>query len=153
PPGGSRPPLRSPPGGTDKDTRHRSVQGVIPVKIALVAEHANPLPAHRGEPACPASLHACALSRQLAKRGHKITVYARRSDPNQPDGRTRMSRGVSVAYLDAGPARALDTHEQTEHTGAFGTALATTLDEDVPDLVHAVGWTSGLASLHAQAHS
>ena len=55
------------------------------MKIALVAEHANPLPAHRGEPSCPVGLHACALSRQLAKLGHKITVYARRSDPDQPE--------------------------------------------------------------------
>lgn len=123
------------------------------MKIALVAEHANPLPAHRGEPSCPVGLHACALSRQLAKLGHKITVYARRSDPDQPEGRTRMARGVSVTYLDAGPARTLATDEQAEHTGAFGTALASALAEDSPDLVHAVGWTSGLASLHAQAHS
>lgn len=123
------------------------------MKIAMVAEHANPLPAHRGEPACPASLHVCALSRQLAKRGHRVTVYVRRSDPDQPDGRTRMARGVSVAYLDAGPARPLSEDEHAEHTGAFGTALAAVLDEDVPDVLHAIGWTSGLAALHAQAHS
>ncbi|WP_435109634.1 glycosyltransferase [Nocardiopsis synnemataformans] len=123
------------------------------MKIAMVAEHANPLPAHRGEPACPASLHVCALSRQLAKRGHRVTVYARRSDPDQPDGRTRMARGVSVAYLDAGPARPLPAEEHAEHTGAFGSALASVLDEDHPDVLHAIGWTSGLAALHAQAHS
>ncbi|MEE2035986.1 glycosyltransferase [Nocardiopsis sp. CT-R113] len=123
------------------------------MKIAMIAEHANPLPAHRGEPACPASLHVCALSRQLAKLGHKVTVYSRRSDPAQPDGRTRMARGVSVSYLDAGPARPLSAEEHAEHTGAFGTALAAVLDEDAPDVLHAIGWTSGLATLHAQAHS
>ncbi|MFV2196241.1 glycosyltransferase [Nocardiopsis sp. LOL_012] len=123
------------------------------MKIAMVAEHANPLPAHRGEPSCPASLHACALSRQLAKRGHKVTVYSRRSDPEQPEGRTRMARGVSVVYLDAGPSRPLGRDEHTEHTGAFGSALADALDEDSPDLLHAVDWTSGLAALHARAHS
>ncbi|GAA0988450.1 MULTISPECIES: glycosyltransferase [Nocardiopsidaceae] len=123
------------------------------MKIAMIAEHANPLPAHRGEPACPASLHVCALSRQLAKLGHKVTVYARRSDPEQPEGRTRMARGVSVTYLDAGPASPLPADEHAEHTGAFGTALAAVLDEDAPDVLHAIGWTSGLAALHAQAHS
>lgn len=123
------------------------------MKIAMVAEHANPLPAHRGEPACPVSLHVCAVSRQLAKRGHKVTVYVRRSDPEQPEGRTRMARGVSVAHLDAGPARVLDETDHAEHTGAFGTALAAVLDEDTPDVLHAIGWTSGLATLHAQAHS
>lgn len=123
------------------------------MKISMIAEHTNPLPAHRGEAACPASLHVCALSRQLAKRGHRVTVYARRSDPEQPDGRTRMARGVSVAYLDAGPARPMGTDRQAEHTGAFGTALASALDEDAPDVLHAIGWTSGLAALHAQAHS
>ena len=123
------------------------------MKIAMVAEHANPLPAHRGEPACPASLHVCAVSRQLAKRGHKVTVYVRRSDPDQPEGRTRMARGVSVSHLDAGPAHVLDETDHAEHTGAFGTALAAVLDEDAPDVLHAIGWTSGLAALHAQAHS
>ncbi|MBR8740567.1 glycosyltransferase [Nocardiopsis sp. MG754419] len=123
------------------------------MKIAMVAEHANPLPAHRGEPACPSSLHVCAVSRQLAKRGHKVTVYVRRSDPEQPEGRTRMSRGVSVAYIDAGPAHVLKESDHAEHTGAFGTALASVLDEDTPDVLHAIGWTSGLAALHAQAHS
>lgn len=122
------------------------------MKIAMIAEHANPLPAHRGEPACPTSLHVCALSRQLAKRGHRVTVYARRSDPDQPEGRTRMARGVSVAYLDAGPARRLSADEHAEHTGAFGTALAAVLEEDAPDVLHAIGWTSGLAALHAQTH-
>src|SRR5699024_3365666 len=34
------------PGGTDKDTRHQRVQGVIPVKLDLVAEHAKHLPQH-----------------------------------------------------------------------------------------------------------
>lgn len=123
------------------------------MKIALIAEHANPLPAHRGEPACPESLHACALSRQLAKRGHRVAVYSRRSDPDQPTGRTRMSRGVSVTYLDAGPSRVLKASEQAQHTGEFGTALAGALDEDTPDVLHAVEWTSGLAALHARAHS
>ncbi|MDT0330737.1 glycosyltransferase [Nocardiopsis lambiniae] len=123
------------------------------MKIAIIAEHANPLPAHRGEPACPASLHLCALSRQLAKRGHKVAVYVRRSDPEQPEGRTRMARGVSVTHLDAGPARPLSEDEHAEHTGVFGTALAAVLDEDRPDVLHAIGWTSGLAALHAQAHS
>ncbi|NYH53475.1 glycosyltransferase involved in cell wall biosynthesis [Nocardiopsis arvandica] len=122
------------------------------MKIAMVAEHANPLPAHRGEPACPASLHACALSRQLAKRGHRVTVYVRRSDPDQPDGRTRMARGVSVIHLDAGPARPMPDDRHAEHTGAFGTALASALNEDAPDVLHAIGWTSGLAAMHAQAH-
>lgn len=123
------------------------------MKIAMVAEHANPLPAHRGEPACPVSLHVCAVSRQLAKRGHKVTVYVRRSHPDQPEGRTRMARGVSVIHLDAGPAGTLDEIEHAEHTGAFGTALAGVLDEETPDVLHAIGWTSGLAALHAQAHS
>lgn len=122
------------------------------MKIALIAEHANPLPAHRGEPTCTESLHVCSLSRQLARLGHKVTVYSRRSSDELPGSRSRMGRGVSVEYLEAGPRQPLRAGLFAEHTGAFGAALAAALREDAPDVLHAVGWTSGLAALYAREH-
>ncbi|TMZ42575.1 glycosyltransferase family 1 protein, partial [Klebsiella pneumoniae] len=42
------------------------------MKIALIAEHTNPLSAHKGEPTCGESVHISAISRHLAKRGHRV---------------------------------------------------------------------------------
>ncbi|MFC3999793.1 glycosyltransferase [Nocardiopsis sediminis] len=118
------------------------------MKIALVAEHATPLPAHKGEPTCGESVHIAAVSRQLARLGHRVTVYARRSGAGLPD-RSRMGRGVNVEYLAAGPERPLSESEHADHTGAFAAALSASVAEDTPDVLHAFGWTSGLAALSA----
>ncbi|RCV49627.1 glycosyltransferase [Marinitenerispora sediminis] len=118
------------------------------MKIALVSEHTRPLSAHRGEPTCGGSVHVSSLARQLARLGHRVTVYARRGDSALPD-RARMGRGVTVAHLAAGPPRTLTESESAEHTGAFATALAEALVDDAPEVVHAFGWTSGLAALSA----
>ncbi|GAB3438738.1 glycosyltransferase family 1 protein [Streptomonospora sediminis] len=122
------------------------------MKIAMVAEHANPLPAHRGEPTCGDSVHIAALSRQLAKLGHRVTVYARRHSPDVPE-RSRMGRGVTVEHLAAGPQRHLDEGSAADHTGAFAAALGERLGEDPPDVLHAFGWTSGLAAASAAQHA
>ncbi|CAM3620195.1 glycosyltransferase [Nocardiopsis rhodophaea] len=118
------------------------------MKIALVAEHTSPLPAHKGEPTCGESVHIASVSRHLAKLGHRVTVYSRKDAEDLP-GRSRMGRGVNVEYLTAGPHYTLGEHEVSEHTGTFASALATRLGEDTPDVIHAFGWTSGLAALSA----
>ena len=118
------------------------------MKIALIAEHTAPLAAHRGEPTCGDSVHVASLSRHLAKLGHRVAVYARKST-SDPVGRSRMGRGVHAEILAAGPDRPLGEHEEADHTGAFATALTGALKDDAPDVVHALGWTSGLAALSA----
>src|SRR5690606_27793340 len=118
------------------------------VKIALIAEHTTPLAAHRGEATCGDSVHIASLSRQLAKLGHRVTVYARKSTED-PAGRSRMGRGVHADILPAGPERPLHAEEEAEHTGASAAALASASEEDAPDVVHALGWTRGLAPLSA----
>ncbi|WP_067969935.1 glycosyltransferase [Nocardiopsis trehalosi] len=118
------------------------------MKIALIAEHATPLPAHKGEPTCGDSVHVAALARHLAKQGHRVTVYARRAAADAPE-RARMGRGVMVEHLAAGPERPLTEDEAADHTGAFATALADRLTADAPEVLHSIGWTSGLAALSA----
>lgn len=121
------------------------------MKIALVAEHTTPLSAHKGEPTDGESTHVAALARHIAKIGHKVTVYARRSAADAPE-RSRMGRGVTVEHLTAGPARPLGEDEAAEHTGEFATGLGAALRQDTPDVVHAFGWTSGLATMSAMRH-
>ncbi|QBI52331.1 glycosyltransferase [Streptomonospora litoralis] len=118
------------------------------MKIAMVAEHTNPLAAHKGEPACGDSVHIAALSRQLAKLGHRVTVYARRHSPALAE-RSRMGRGVTVEHLAAGPERPLEESAAADHTGDFARELGPRLAEESPDVLHAFGWTSGLAAVSA----
>ncbi|MEY9213991.1 glycosyltransferase [Thermobifida halotolerans] len=118
------------------------------MKIALVSEHATPIPAHKGEPTDGESLHLCHLARNLARMGHRVTVYTRCTDPRISE-RTRMGRGVAVEPVVSGPQRPLREEEYPEHTGAFARGLTDLLRADVPDVVHAFGWSSGLAALAA----
>lgn len=118
------------------------------MKIALIAEHTAPLSAHKGEPTNGESVHIASLARQLARLGHKVSVYVRRDSPESPE-RARMGRGVSVEHLTAGPERPLSEQEALTHTGAFADALSAALGDDIPDVVHAFGWDSGLAAMSA----
>ncbi|WP_239646300.1 glycosyltransferase [Nocardiopsis prasina] len=118
------------------------------MKIAMVAEHANPLPAHKGEPACGDSVQVAALARHLAKAGHRVAVYARKHSPALPE-RSRMGRNATVEHLPAGPEHRMEEGAAAEHTGAFAQALGERLAEDPPDVLHAFGWTSGLAVVSA----
>lgn len=118
------------------------------MKIALVAEHASPLAAHKGEPTCGDSVHTTQLSRHLATLGHRVTVYSRDNAPGL-EQRCRLRHGVTVEHLSAGPQRALHEHEAAEHTGTFARELTARLEADTPDIIHGFGWTSGLAALSA----
>jgi len=123
------------------------------MKIALVAQHAVPFPAAGAK--AVASLSGQAeddirlrnLSRGLAADGHDVTVYAQRPDGKTPDG-GELCPGVKVEYI--GPATALrDDAEMLARVPGFAAPLRDHLDEDTPDVVHALRWTSGLAALAA----
>ena len=127
------------------------------MKIALVAQHAVPLPT--AEPMAPGAAPASPsrqaeddirlrnLSRGLAADGHDVTVYAQRPDSKTPDG-SELCPGVKVEYI--GPvSRVRDDAEMLARVSAFAGPLRDHLDEDTPDVVHALRWTSGLAALAA----
>ncbi len=118
------------------------------MKIALVAEHASPLAAHKGEPTSGESVHTTQLARHLAALGHRVTIYSRCTSPGLAR-RGRLGRGFFVEHVTAGPQRVLHENETAEHTGAFARELTARLDDDTPDVIHALGWTSGLAAVSA----
>src|SRR5699024_4212463 len=61
----------------------------------------------------------------------------------------RMGRGATVEHLAAGPERRLEEGATADHTGAFAAALGERLAEERPDVLHAYGWTGGLAAVSA----
>lgn len=81
----------------------------------------------------------------MAARGHDVTVYTRRSDPDSPRCIV-TSRGYTVVQVDAGPAKPLPETEVSHHLGKFSHSLAEQWVEEPPDVVHAHYWTSGVAT-------
>lgn len=82
----------------------------------------------------------------LAKRGHEVTIFTRRSDPALPE-RAELRPGLTVVHLDAGPARLLAKGEHEEVMEQFGELLAAELLRTPVDLLHAEHWFSGIAAL------
>jgi glycosyltransferase involved in cell wall biosynthesis len=119
------------------------------MKIALVAQHvkAQSAAGQFGD------RRVLELSRSLADKGHRVTVYAQRPAAAAP-ARTEVEPGVTVEYLGAGHPNTGDNMWADEsallaQVPAFSRPLYAQLAETRPDVVHALRWTSGLAALAA----
>ena len=118
------------------------------MKIAMVSEHANPLAAVGGVDAGGQNVHVAALATALGALGHRVVVYTRRESPSAPR-RTRLSDGVVVELVPAGPARTLPKDALLPLMAEFGRHLSRQFEVDRPDVVHAHFWMSGLAARQA----
>jgi glycosyltransferase involved in cell wall biosynthesis len=88
------------------------------------------------------------LARALARQGHRVTIYCRDDGTGQP--RIAIAaKGISVEHVPAGPARVLGPEESARHMPDLAGTLARRWQVKRPDVVHAFGWTAGLASLGA----
>jgi D-inositol-3-phosphate glycosyltransferase len=118
------------------------------VRVAMISEHASPLATR--ENAGVQHRHVAELSTALAELGHEVRVYTRRDDPKLP-ALVRMSEGVSVVHVPAGPPLALPPEQLLAHMGDFAQWLRTEWrDADwLPEVAHAHFWTSGLAAVTA----
>jgi D-inositol-3-phosphate glycosyltransferase len=115
------------------------------MKIAMVSEHANPLAALGGVDAGGQNVHVAALSASLARRGHEVTVYTRRDDPDLPE-RVQMLPAVDVVHVPAGPATPIPKDELHGLMPDLGRWVARDLERDgLPTVVHSHFWMSGLA--------
>jgi D-inositol-3-phosphate glycosyltransferase len=124
------------------------------MKIALVAQNATPLHSRAGSGPDRDDVGLSELTRQLAGKGHQVTVYAQKNLPDLPD-QAELHHGVRVAHISAGPVpetaamAPLDDASLLERVPAFSGPLRSHWESDRPDVVHALRWTSGLAALAA----
>lgn len=121
------------------------------MKIAMVSEHASPLAALGGVDAGGQNVHVAELSAAMARRGHEVTVYTRRDDPDIPE-RVVTPQGYAVVHVPAGPARQLPKDELLVHMGPFAQYLDEQWSADRPDVAHAHFWMSGIATQLAARH-
>ncbi|HKU30852.1 glycosyltransferase [Arthrobacter sp. NyZ413] len=118
------------------------------MKISMVSEHASPLAALGGVDAGGQNVHVAALSSNLARRGHHVTVYTRRDDPDLP-ARVPVERGLTVVHVDAGPPTHISKDDLLPFMGQLANGICQDWGKNVPDVVHAHFWMSGLAALQA----
>ncbi|MER7131392.1 glycosyltransferase [Streptosporangium saharense] len=89
--------------------------------------------------------HLMAVARELG-REHKVTIYTRKhSDADRP--RVRLSPGVTLEHLSAGPARDLPEDGLLPYLSDLGEQLMQRWGQDRPDVIHAHSWTGGLAAI------
>jgi glycosyltransferase involved in cell wall biosynthesis len=118
------------------------------MKIALVAEDATALShATSSEPAAQET-RVAALASELGRQHHEVTVYARKDAADLP-GTAELPGGAAVRYVSAGPAEPLADEAALPHIRTFAEGLAELWRDHRPGVVHAIGWTGGLAALAA----
>jgi glycosyltransferase involved in cell wall biosynthesis len=115
------------------------------MKIALVAQHATPFPSD-GASKPGDDLRLRELSQNLARKGHRVTVYAGKRHGTRPD-EARLAPAVRVEYIATGGQ--LDEADLLAQVPAFSQPLRERWSHERPDVVHALRWTSGLAALAA----
>jgi D-inositol-3-phosphate glycosyltransferase len=124
------------------------------MKIALVAQHATPLRPRAGSGPDSDDIGLSELTHKLADRGHQVTIYAQKQQPDLPD-QADLHEGVRVEHIDAGPAPTIpaegeqDDARLLDRVPAFSGPLRGCWERERPDIVHALRWTSGLAALAA----
>jgi glycosyltransferase involved in cell wall biosynthesis len=122
------------------------------MRIALVAQHATPVPGDSDKAGDNARL--LELSRSLAVKGHRVTVFARRHSASLPE-RAKLAPGVRIEYIgpaDLSPADQAGQRDDSQllaQVPAFSRPLHERWRSERPDVVHALRWTSGLAALAA----
>ena len=130
----------------------RTAAEAVPVKIAMVSEHASPLAAVGGVDAGGQNVHVAALSRALAARGHRVTVYTRRESARQPE-EVVFAPGVTVVHIPAGPAVTMAKDDLLPWMPDFSRLLTRHWRTAPPDIAHSHFWMSGVATLAAARDS
>ncbi len=118
------------------------------MRISMVSEHASPLATLGGVDAGGQNVHVAELSAALGRRGHDVTVYTRRDDPDLPE-RVAFAPRVEVVHVDAGPAVPIPKDELLPFMGDLAAGVAEDWSRTRPDVAHGHFWMSGVAVLDA----
>lgn len=141
------------------------------LRIAAVSLHTSPLEEPGGADAGGMNVVVLEQSLALARLGHRVDLFTRRSDPSAP-AVVQVADGVRLFHLDAGPATPLAKSAMEQAIAPFRESLrkillagvdgaegpdqagdaesaeeATTNRENRWDLIHSHHWFSGVAAL------
>ncbi len=114
----------------------------------MVSASASPLAVLGGADVGGPHVYIAELSAALARLGHEVVVYTRRTAEGM-SGDVVLGPGVRVRPLAAGPAVALSDEDLLPHLPEFAQELRAAWARELPEVVHAYGWTSGMAAVEA----
>jgi len=114
--------------------------------IAFVVLHTSPLDEPGTKDAGGMNVVVMSQATELARAGHRVRLFTRRSHEEQPAVQDLAPR-LTVHHLDAGPARLLAKGDHEAFISTFGEALRGRIAEHRPDILHAQHWYSGVAAL------
>ena len=125
--------------------RHRDEDSAVdtrrhPIKIAIVAQHASPLDPRAGASPRPDDAGPGELTRILIRQGPQGDRVPAEAQPDVPD-RAGFCGGLRVRI----PVGAADTRGDTEllaHRPAFSDPLRARWRRELPDVLHAISWSS-----------
>lgn len=117
-----------------------------PIRIGFVMLHTSPLDVPGTKDAGGMNVVVRAQAEALARAGHEVAIFTRRSDTGVA-ARTELQPGLTVVQIDAGPPRLLAKGEHEAVMDEFGELLEAELDRTPVDLLHTEHWFSGIASL------
>ena len=114
-------------------------------RIAMLSVHTCPLATLGGKETGGMNVYVRDLSRELARRGHRVDVYTRSQDPSLPRISDGLGHGARVIHVPTGPEHPYDKHLVYDHLpefidGVFGQAEADAIRYDV---LHSHYWLSG----------
>ena len=117
-----------------------------PLHIAMVCLHTSPLEEPGGADAGGMNVVVLEQALALARRGHRVDLFTRRSDPASP-AVVEVAGGVRLHHLPAEEPTPLAKSDMDRTIAPFREALRPLLASGGPDVIHSHHWFSGVAAL------
>ena len=118
-------------------------------RIGMISLHTSPLAPLGSQDAGGMNLYVRELARHLARQGHTVDIYTRRTDTDTPTVIVDVP-GVNVIHVTAGPADRVPKSDLFALTSDFGDAmLAHMVSNGLRySAIHAHYWLSGVVAAH-----
>jgi D-inositol-3-phosphate glycosyltransferase len=117
----------------------------VSLRIAIITDHASPLATVGGVDSGGQNIYVGAVARHLASLGHRIDVFTRREQPDQPEI-VDWIPGVRVIHVPAGPPVYVRKEELLPLMPEFAAFVQRFAANEAYDLVHANFFMSGLVA-------
>jgi D-inositol-3-phosphate glycosyltransferase len=124
------------------------------LNIAMLSVHTCPLATLGGKETGGMNVYVRELSRELARRGHRVDAYTRSQNPDLPRISGGLGPGTRVIHLPAGPEQPYDKHLVYDHLPQFveGVLAQVSADDVAYDVLHSHYWLSGAAAGELRRH-
>jgi D-inositol-3-phosphate glycosyltransferase len=122
------------------------------LRIAMLSVHTCPLATLGGKSTGGMNVYVRDLSRELARRGHRVDVFTRSQNPKLPRIDESLERGARIIHTPAGPEAPYSKHRVYEHLPEFvaGVLEQARADDIRYDVIHSHYWLSGVVARELQ---